>query len=113
MTSWRPASTERVAGDELLFDYRKRRALEDSERTEKKRADSAEQSSILNTADVRIRAWEKVHHLRMPSDPSHPALAAIAAVTQLTLEEIRSEQRLRIARSAPAGALTSAAVASR
>jgi hypothetical protein len=101
-TSWRPAITERVAGDELLFEYRERRALKESERTEQKRADTAAQSSALNSADLRIRAWEKVHELRMPSDPSHPALASIAAVTQLTLEEIRSEQRLRLGRSAPA-----------
>jgi hypothetical protein len=102
MTSWRPASRERVAGDELLCDYRERRALEESARTEQKRADSAEQSSALNSADLRIRAWEKVHQLRMPSDPSHPALAAIATATQLTLEDIRNEQQQRSARRASA-----------
>jgi hypothetical protein len=103
MTSWRPANRDRVAGDELLSDYRERRALEESERAEKKRLDSAEQYSTLNSADLRIRAWEKVHQLRMPSDPSHPALAAIATATQLTLEDVRNEQRLRVARRAAAG----------
>ena len=103
MTSWRPANTERTAGDELLSDYRTRRALEESERAEQKRADSAEQYSAVNSAEHRIRAWEKVHQLRMPSDPLHPALAAIATATQLTLEEIRNEQALRAARRASAG----------
>jgi hypothetical protein len=102
MTSWRPAIRERSGGDELLCDYRERRAREESERAEQKRADSAEQYSGLNCADLRIRAWEKVHQLRMPSDPSHPALVAIATATQLTLEDIRNEQRLRAARRASA-----------
>jgi hypothetical protein len=103
ITSWRPANRDRVAGDDLLSDYRERRALEESERAEKKRLASAEQYSALNSADLRIRAWEKVHQLRMPSDPSHPALAAIATATQLTLEDIRNEQRLRVARRASTG----------
>jgi len=104
MTSWRPANRERSAGDELLTDYRERRALEESERAEQKRVDSAEQYSALNSADLRIRAWEKVHQLRMPSDPAHPALTAIAIATQLTLEDVQNEQRLRFARRASAGA---------
>ena len=103
MTSWRPKNTETIAGGEFLSDYRTRRALEESERAEQKRADSAEQCSDLNSPDLRIRAWEKVHQLRMPSDPLHPALAAIATATQLTLEDIRNEQALRSARSAVAG----------
>jgi hypothetical protein len=103
MTSWRPVSRERARGDELLSDYRERRALEESERAEQKRADSAQQYSTLNSADVRIRAWEKLHHLRMPSNPSHPALTAIATATQLTLEDVHNEQRLRSARRASAG----------
>jgi hypothetical protein len=92
-----------AAGDEILSDYRQRRALEESERAEQRRADSAEQHSALNSADQRIRAWEKVHQLRMPSDPSHPALAAIVRATQLTLEDVQNEQRLRSARRASAG----------
>jgi hypothetical protein len=105
MTTLRPANGERFtsAGDELLSDYRQRRALEESERAEQRRADSAEQCSALNSADLRIRAWEKVHQLRMPSDPLHPALAAIATATQLTLEVVQSEQRLRSAQRASAG----------
>jgi hypothetical protein len=103
MTSFRPANTERSTGDELLFDYRQRRALEASERAERKRVDSAEQYSELNSADLRIRAWEKVHQLRMPSDPLHPALAAIATATQLTLDDVQNEQRLRLARRASGG----------
>jgi hypothetical protein len=106
MISLRAANTERFTstGDDLLSDYRQRRALEESDRTERKRLESAEQYSALNSAGLRIRAWESVHQLCMPSDTSHPALAAIALATQLTLEDVQKEQRLRSARRASAGA---------
>ena len=92
-----------TAGDELLCDYRQRRALEERERIDLRCADQAEQRSAMNSADLRILAWEKVHQLRMPSDPQHPALEAIAAATQLTLADVQNEQRLRAARRASAG----------
>ena len=106
MTSVPFATSEHatMAQDGLLSDYRQRRALEELERAELKRADQAQQCATLNSADLRIRAWEKVHQLCMPSDPHHPALGAIAAATQLTLADIQNEQRLRSARRASAGA---------
>lgn len=92
----------RSASDEVLSDYRQRRALEERDRAERKRLDLEAQHSDVNSADLRIRAWEKVHQLRMPSDPKHPVLDAIALATQLTLADIQNEQRLRSARRAPA-----------
>jgi len=89
-------------GDELLSDYRERRSLEERDRVERKRVDAAAQHSVENSADLRIRAWEKVHQLRMPSDPGHPALGAIAEATRLTLADVQNEQRLRAARRASA-----------
>ena len=91
------------AGDEILSNYRERRALEALERAELRRINLAEQHASLNSADLRIRAWEKVHQLRMPSDPLHPALEAIAAATQLTLADVRNEQRLRSERRTSGG----------
>lgn len=88
------------AGEEILLDYRERRALEEIERAALKRQDHAELSSAQNTADMRIRAWERVHQLRMPSTPSHPVLQVIAAATRLTLAEVRQEQQLRSGRRA-------------
>lgn len=93
----------KFADAEILSDYRQRRALEELERAELKRADLAEQQSTLNSADVRIRAWERVHGLRMPADSKHPILKVIATSTQLTLVDVQNEQRLRFARSALAG----------
>ena len=88
---------------EVLADYRQRRAIEELERAELKRADLAEQRSAVNSVHVRIRAWEKAHGLRMPSDPKHRVLHAIAAATQLSLADILNEQGLRSTRRASAG----------
>jgi hypothetical protein len=76
-----------------------RLAQEESERAEKRRQDLAEQRSDLNPPDVRIRAWEKIHQLRLPSDPTHPILDIIAVSTRLTLAQVQEEQRTRAARA--------------
>jgi len=73
---------------------------EEHERAEKRRQELAEQRSELNPPDVRIRTWEKLHQLRLPSDPAHPILDVIAISTRLTLEQVREEQRTRAAQAA-------------
>jgi hypothetical protein len=87
---------------ELLTDYRARIEREESERAERRRVELEDQRSTGNPPDVRIRAWEKVHGLRLPSDPEHPVLDVIAVATRLTLAEVLEEQRARKARKAPA-----------
>ena len=77
-----------------------RLAHEKFERAEKRRQELADQRSDLNPPDVRIRTWERIHALRLPSDPAHPILDVIAVSTRLTLEEVREEQRSRAARTA-------------
>lgn len=89
------------AGNEALGSYRERRAFEELERAELRRTTLEQQYAAINSADLRIRAWERAHQLRMPVDPLHPVLEAIAAATRLTLTEVREEQRLRSARIAP------------
>ena len=91
----RPMAISRT-GD--LANPAERLALEELERAEKRRQELAEQRSALNPPEVRIRTWERVHQLRMPSDPAHPILEVIAVSTRLTLEEVREEQRARAAR---------------
>lgn len=93
----------RSAGDEVLLGYRERRELEALELAAVKRQDCAEQCSPENSAERRIRAWEKVHQLRMPTSPHHPVLQAIAAATQLSLAEVQHEQQLRAGRRASGG----------
>jgi len=76
------------------------RLAEEYERGERRRQELAEQRSELNPPHARIRTWERIHQLRMPSDPAHPILDVIAVSTRLTLEEVREEQRARAARGA-------------
>jgi hypothetical protein len=92
MTLIRTADLTKTAAERL--------AHEEYERAEKRRQELAEQRSDLNPPDVRIRMWEKVHQLRLPSDPAHPILDVIAVTTRLTLAEVREEQRTRAARAA-------------
>ena len=85
---------------DLIKTPAERLAHEQYERAEKRRLELAEQRSDLNPPDVRIRTWERIHALRLPSDPAHPILDVIAISTRLTLEEVREEQRTRAARAA-------------
>jgi hypothetical protein len=80
-----------------------RLALEQQERAERRRLELAEQRSDLNPPGVRIRTWEKIHGLRLPSDPDHPIVDVIAVSTRLTLAEVHEEQQLRAARAASGG----------
>ncbi len=88
--------------NDLVKTPAERLAHEEFERTEKRRQELAEQRSDLNPPDVRIRTWERIHALRLPSDPAHPILDVIAVSTRLTLEEVREEQRARATRAASA-----------
>lgn len=91
-----------AAADHVLLDYRERRELEAAERETLKRHEHAEQSAAQNSAETRIRAWERLHQLRMPSIPLHPILEVIATATQLSLAEVQDEQRVRAERRASA-----------
>jgi hypothetical protein len=87
---------------ELIRTHAERLALEEHERAQQRRLELAEQRSDLNPPEVRIRAWERVHALRLPGDPRHPVLGVIALGTGLTLAQVREEQRARAAqRAAP------------
>jgi hypothetical protein len=82
-------------GNETFIDFRRRRELDAEARVERRRLDAAEQTSELNVPGARIRAWELVHSLRMPSGPAHPVLKQIAIMTHLSLGDIHEEQRVR------------------
>ncbi len=57
----------------------------------------AEQRRDSNTPGTRICAWEKLHGLQLPSDPTHPVLLAIASHTRLSVLQVREEQTARAA----------------
>lgn len=81
---------------EILTDYRTRLAVEEEARAQQRRLDLAEQSSDANTPEARIRTWEKLHGLRMPSDPEHPILDIIAINTRLRPCDVHAVQAARM-----------------
>lgn len=80
---------------DLVTTLRARRALENAERAQQRLVQLSEQRSDSNPPDVRIRNWENLHGLRLPSDPQHPVLDVIAVATRLTLPEVQAEQCAR------------------
>ena len=82
---------------DVVRTHAERLELDAEERLHQRQRALAEQSSTANAPAVRIRIWEKVHALRMPGDAAHPVLEVIAFGTGLTLEQIREEQRTRVA----------------
>jgi hypothetical protein len=96
MMTEKPSASRTFA--DIIRTHAERLAEEAEERRHERQRELAEQSSIANPPDARIRAWEKVHALRMPGDAAHPVLDVIAHGTGLTLEQIREEQRARLAR---------------
>jgi hypothetical protein len=79
----------------LVADYRPRLAHEHAEMQERRQAELAEQVSIRNMPSERIRIWERLHGLPLPRNPTHNLLNVIAAATDLQLEQVLEEQRLR------------------
>ena len=82
---------------EIIRTHAEQLAQDAEQRLRQRQRELAEQSSTANPPDVRIRAWEKVHALRMPGDAAHPVLEVIARGTGLALEQIHEEQRARLA----------------
>ena len=83
---------------ERLEDHRERLALEEEERARKRTSQFEELRSEVNSAPARIRAWEKMHGLRLPSDPAHPILRIIMSTTGVSLASLREEQQARTSR---------------
>lgn len=81
--------------NEIVRTHRERLAMEENARAQQRRLELAEQRSDRNSPEVRIRAWEKLHGLRLPSGSAHPILEVIASGTRLTLAQVQEEQRAR------------------
>lgn len=88
-------NVSRPAVGETVREHRERIALEERERALRREEQLADQRSDLNSPEMRIRAWEKMHALRLPTAAAHPVLGVIARETRLTLEQVHEEQRAR------------------
>jgi len=80
---------------DLIADNREARELERKEQDRLRALQYEEARSELNSTAVRVRAWEKLHGLRLPLGPDHPILRVISAATALSIAELRDEQRAR------------------
>ena len=53
------------------------------------------QTSSACSPEERIRIWERLHALRLPTAAGHPLVSVIAAHTQLSVRAVRDEQQRR------------------
>ena len=82
-------------------DFRARINEHHAERARRRQEELLEQTSIQNTPAMRIRVWERLHQVTLPRNPAHRLLEVIAADTDLSLEQVREEQRTRLLPPAP------------
>lgn len=86
---------------DIIRDHRVRVAIEAAAVREQRRVEQAKQYASSAAPETRIRAWERVHGLRLPLNPAHPIVAVIAIKTHLTVAEVQHEQRARSAAERP------------
>jgi hypothetical protein len=87
-----------LTATELLTDHRERIAFEEEVREKQRTRQLEELRSEFNSAPVRLRAWEKMHGLRLPTSPDHPVLDVISTATGISLAALREEQEARRAK---------------
>lgn len=76
-------------------DFRARIARRQAEAAEIRQRELLEQASSVNSPDLRIRIWERLHEIALPLDAGHRLLSVIAAQTGLTMAQVRTEQHNR------------------
>ncbi|MCC7410591.1 MAG: hypothetical protein IT495_03005 [Gammaproteobacteria bacterium] len=81
---------------ESVSDYRTRVAEHQAERARRRQEELLEQTSMQNTPAMRIRVWERLHQVALPRNPAHRLLEVIAADTDLSIDQVREEQRARL-----------------
>jgi len=80
---------------QVIVDPSERLALEEQERERIRAQHYEELRSEHNSIAVRIRAWEKLHGLRLPTSSVHPVLRVISAATGIPVAALRDEQQAR------------------
>jgi hypothetical protein len=67
------------------------------EARQRRETDAKAQRCPDNTPAARVAIWERVHQVRMPSDPQHQILMLIAQQTDLGMDDVLNVQRDRVA----------------
>ena len=92
-------------------EYRLKVQQQDRERAALRASELASQVSPVRAAEERIRIWERLHGLRLPSTSAHALVRVVATQTHLSVGEVQAEQRRRSAGPAqPEASATEAAV---
>jgi hypothetical protein len=89
------AAEQGLTSNERADAFARRHQIAAREREEQKERDRAQARADSNAPAERIRAWEKLCGLRLPTSPEHPVLLVVASNTGLTLAEVKEQQRVR------------------
>jgi hypothetical protein len=89
------AINETPIGPNNTADRRAAALREAEERASQRRDRLASQRSPLNAPEERIRLWETLHELKLPTSPNHQLLWVIAKQTDLSIQQVRDEQDRR------------------
>jgi hypothetical protein len=90
-----PTASRSDPAMDAIADHRERRKLEEKERDWQRTQQFEELRSEFNSTAVRVRAWEKLHGLRLPTSSNHRALHVISAATGIPVASLRDEQHAR------------------
>jgi hypothetical protein len=93
------------AGPTTAAEHRLKVQQEDRERAAMRASELAAQISPAKGAEERIRIWERLHWLRLPSASAHALVKVVAMQTHLTVGEVQAEQ-LRRSGCGPGSAAT-------
>jgi hypothetical protein len=77
------------------LDHRARIERARLEAAERRTQSIADQRSPHNSHDQRVRAWERLHQVNLPRDPTHAVLRVVARQTGMALAEVQEVQRQR------------------
>jgi hypothetical protein len=80
---------------DLIADLTERLAFEERERERLRMQQFEELRSEINSVAVRVRAWERLYGLLLPTSPTHAILPVISVATGIPVAAIREEQRAR------------------
>jgi hypothetical protein len=80
---------------EPISDHRARLERARLEAVERRERALVDQCSPVNTPEMRVTIWERLHQVRLPKDPAHAILRVVAKQTSLTLAEVLAVQQQR------------------
>jgi hypothetical protein len=78
-----------------ILDHRARLEHMRLEAEERRRQALVDQRSPDSTHEARVRAWERLHQVRLPRSPGHAVLLIVAQQTGMDLAEVQAVQQQR------------------